>query len=167
MEEIIREYVSKFGVFGLERYLIGCINGMAKNEILTDEEKLENIKELIDEYGKITGYTEKDPEFKKMLNESDPEFKEMFNKEFKLEMILIGTLYQFAIDKDFINLDKLEAIKKLIADYKEVTGWAEREKDPEFQKMADTLFDILENADDIEVVRTPYKSNESEKSYLN
>lgn len=165
MEEIIREYVSKFGEFGLERYLIGCINGMAKNEILTDEEKLDNIKELIDEYGKITGYTEKDPEFQKMLNES--EFKEMPNKEFKLEMILIGTLYQFAIDKDFINSDKLKAIKKLIADYKEATGWAEKEKDPEFQKMADTLFDILENADDIEVVRTPYKPARNGNSYLN
>lgn len=152
MKEIIREYVNKIGVFGLERYLIGCINGMAKNENLTDEEKLENIEELIEEYGKIT-------------NEIEPEIKEMFDEEFKLEMILIRTIHEFVIDKDLINKEKLEFIKKLIADYKETTGWAEKEKDPEFQRIAEKAYKIFEDADDIEIVRTPYRPNGN--SYLN
>ena len=165
MEEIIKEYVDNMGFFGLESYLIGCINGMAKNENLTDEEKLENIEELIDEYGKITGCTEKDPEFQKMLSEADPKLKEMFNKELKLNMILIETIHEFVIDKDLMNTDKLGAIKTLIADYKEATGWAEREKDPEFKKMVEKAYDIFEDADDIEIVRTPYKPNGND--YLN
>lgn len=152
MEEIIREYVDKIGVFGLERYLIGCINGMAKNEELTDEEKLENIEELIDEYGKVT-------------NEIEPEIKEMFDKEFKLEMILIGTLYQIASDKIAKNINKIEAIKTLILNYKEATEWAALESDPEFQKIAEKAYEIFEDADDIEIVRTPYRPNRN--GYLN
>lgn len=152
MEEIIREYVDKIGVFGLERYLIGCINGMAKNKELTDEEKLENIEELIDEYGKVT-------------NEIEPEIKEMFDKEFKLEMILIGTLYQIASDKIAKNINKIEAIKTLILNYKEATRWAALESDPEFQKIAEKAYEIFEDADDIEIVRTPYRPNGN--SYLN
>lgn len=152
MEEIIREYVDKIGVFGLERYLIGCVNGMAKNEELTDEEKLENIEELIDEYGKVT-------------NEIEPKIKEMFDKEFKLEMILIGTLYQIASDKISKNINKIEAIKTLILNYKEATGWAALESDPEFQRIAEKAYKIFEDADDIEIVRTPYRPNGN--SYLN
>lgn len=165
MKEIIREYVNKMGFFGLESYLIGCVNGMAKNENLTDEEKLENIKELIDEYKKNTGCTERDPEFQTMLSEAAPKLKEMFNKELKLNVTLIETIHEFVIDKDLMNTDKLGAIKTLIADYKEATGWAEREKDPEFQIMVEKAYDIFEDADDIEIVRTPYKPNGND--YLN
>lgn len=167
MKEIIREYVDRMGVFGLEKYLIGCINEMAKNEELTDREKLENIKESIEEYGKITGCTIKESEIKKMFDEVDPETKLILNKEYQLDMIFIGTVYKIATNKNLKNADRTEDIKKLIADHKEAVRQAkkEREKDPEFKRMVNVINDILENADDIEIVRTPYRQNGN--SYLN